>query len=598
MQREEDLKMKAEAERKRKLAMEIEEDFLRRREERRALESAWALNVEFLKGNQYVDVSPLGGVEEEEKRFYWQNKRCFNHVAPTIDARMAKLTRLRPKLKVRAFSDEDGDVKSAKISTGVLDYVRDRVGLNGVVSDATLWSETCGTAFYKIVWDENGGRKVGVDENGNDVYEGEVSVAAVSPFEVFPDSLQAEGLKSVKSLIHAQEVDAGYVYESFGVTVEDNGEKIVLIERYTAPTKDFPDGKLEIVASGLLLYEGPLPYLNGERGTRVFPFVKQDCLRVPGNFYGISVVDRLVPVQRAYNAVRNRKHELLNRLSMGVVTVEDGSLDTDELAEEGISPGKILVYRQGGKAPEMLECGEIPKEFQKEEEWLEKEFTLISGVSDLSQNSMPSSVTSASGLRLLLNEDNARISVTTENLCEAMKEVGRHILRLYKAFAGNARLMTLSGENKKTEVFYFNAEELSSSDILFDTEEPVTAEERQETIMRLLEAGLFSDADGRLTEENKHRILEAFGYGSYENVRDISSLHIGKASEENRALLKGDANVDFYDDHDLHILEHTRFLLSDEFKRKKDDKIKQRFCLHMAEHETMKNKKEKAVENA
>ena len=140
-QREDEWKVKAEAERKRKLASEIEEDFLKRREDRRALESSWALNVEFLKGNQYVDVSPLGGVEEEEKRFYWQNKRCFNHVAPTVDARMAKLTRMRPKLKVRAFSDEDSDVKSAKISTGVLDYVRDRVGLNDIIGKATLWSE-------------------------------------------------------------------------------------------------------------------------------------------------------------------------------------------------------------------------------------------------------------------------------------------------------------------------------------------------------------------------------------------------------------------------------------------------------------------------
>ena len=153
----------------------------------------------------------------------------------------------------------------------------------------------------------------------------------------------------------------------------------ILIERYTRPTAAYPNGKLEIVAGEKLLYAGELPYVNGERGERTFPFVKQDCLRLPGAFFASSVVDRLIPVQRAYNAVRNRKHEFLNRLSMGVLTVEDGSVDTDELSEEGLLPGKILVYRQGGKAPEMLDCGNVPSEFKDEEEWLEKEFALLYG---------------------------------------------------------------------------------------------------------------------------------------------------------------------------------------------------------------------------
>ena len=86
------------------------------------------------------------------------------------------------------------------------------------------------------------------------------------------------------------------------------------------------------MAGGKLLYADVLPFVNGERNERGFPFVKQDCLRLPGAFFGASVIERLIPVQRAYNAVRNRKHEFLNRLSMGVLTVEDGSIDTEELS--------------------------------------------------------------------------------------------------------------------------------------------------------------------------------------------------------------------------------------------------------------------------
>jgi hypothetical protein len=346
---------------------------------------------------------------------------------------------------------------------------------------------------------------------------------------------------------------------------------------------------LEIVAGGKLLYEGSLPYKNGERGERTFPFVKQDCLRLPGGFFSGSIIDRLIPVQRAYNAVRNRKHEFLNRLSMGVLTVEDGSVDTDDLTEEGLLPGKVLVYRQGGRAPEMLDCGSVPSEFKDEEEWLEKEFAMISGVSDLSQNSTPVRVTSATGLQLLLAQDESRLSASVVCIECAMKELGRQILRLYRQFAGSARLMTIAGENKKTQVYYFNASNLEVNDIQFEPIENTTPEERKATLLKLYEAGLLTDENGELSQENKNRILEAFGFGGYENAKDISALHIAKASEENLEMRAGEMDVDVYDDHTAHITEHTRFLLSEEFKRSKDKaQMKERFIKHIKAHEEMK----------
>lgn len=605
----------AKARRDKKLADEITADFERRREERRAIESGWLLNLNFLSGNQYCDVSPFGGVVEEDKRFYWQSRRVFNHIAPTIDSRIAKLERLRPNLQVRAFSDEDGDLKAAKLATGVLGFVRDRIGLSEISSKVTAWSETCGSAFYKVVWDERGGRRVAVNERGEPVFEGEVSVSVVSPFEVYPERLNAEGLEEMQSVIQARAVSADYIFEQFGVEVTPTvlselsvggysepaagklplahtgmqyakeREGVILIERYTRPTSAEPDGKLEIVAGGKLLYEGVLPYKNGERGERVFPFIKQDCIPLPGAFFGASVIDRLIPVQRAYNAVRNRKHEFLNRISLGVLTVEDGSVDTDELTEEGLLPGKVLVYRQGGKAPEMLDCGSVPAEFAAEEAWLEREFAMISGVSDLSQNSTPARVTSATGLQLLLSQDDSRLTATMVSIERAIKEVGRQILRLYRQFAGSARLMTLTGEDKKTQVYYFNAADLAVNDVQFEARETSSPEEKRETLLKLYEAGILTDGEGKLSVENKNRILEAFGFGSYENARDISALHIAKASEENLALRNADVAVDEYDEHALHINEHTRFLLSAEFKKLSNkENVKTRMLAHIAAH--------------
>ena len=165
-------------------------------------------------------------------------------------------------------------------------------------------------------------------------------------------------------------------------------------------------------------------------------------------------------------------------------------------------------------------------------------------------------------------------------------------MRLYRQFAGSARLLTLTGENKKTQIYYFNAADLAANDIVFESEEPSTPQEKRETLMKLFEAGLLAGEDGKLSEENRNRILEAFGFASYENAGNLSALHTAKAGEENLKLKKEELVPDGYDDHALHIGEHTRFLLSEELGRGTDSAVKARFAAHIEAHRRMKKENE------
>ncbi len=577
--------------RKRALAAEITEDFSARQRARKQLERGWQLNMNFVSGNQYCDISPAGEIEEEDAAFYWQSRRCFNHIAPTIDTRLARLSKVRPSLGVRAFSDSEEDIKTARLCSNVLKSVKNRLDLDRVISRATLWSETCGTSFYKVVWNFSDGMVIGTDDTGHPLKEGDVNVVAVSPFEIYPDSLSAEGIEQVRSLIHAKAVPVGEIKEKFGVELpgrridefslapyssasgwkrpmdgdfrpaEENRE--LLIERYTRPCAEYPQGRLEIAAGGVLLHEGDLPYKNGDRGERVFPFVRQTSVELAGAFFGASVVDRMIPLQRAYNAVRNRKHEFLNRLSAGVIAVEDGSLDAEELAEDGLRPGKVLVYRQGATEPHFLDCGKLPAEFAEEEERIANEFILVSGMSEISRNSAnPTHVTSATGLQLLIDQDTNRMQMSVESVERAVKEVGKQILHLYKQFAASRRLLRMTGTGGGTELFYFDGSEISADDVQFETGYDVTPAQLKEDMLKLLSLGLLRNEEGKLTDDTRNKVLDALGYGSFENARDISHLHIKKAERENILLAQQDVEADEYDDHDLHITEHTRALLS------------------------------------
>ncbi len=589
-------------ERERALVREVTEKFAERQKQRRMLERGWELNMNFLSGNQYVGITPAGELEEEQPRYYWQCREVFNHIAPAIDTRCAKLAQVRPVMSVRAATGEEGDMRTAKISSNVLRSVLEECSFDETMARAAVWSETCGTSFYKVLWDASvrGG-------------EGGVCIAAVPPFEIYPEDLSCERVEDQPSIIHARAMPVAEISERYGIKAAPEKAEFPLapyaaasnfagglgrgalpvredcalvIEYYEKPTRAYPKGRFLAVAGGRLAYEGELPYCNGEAGERGYPFAKQCALEFSGAFFGGSIIDRMIPVQRAFNAVKNRKHEFLNRLTAGVLAVEDGSVDTEELIEEGLPPGKVLVYRQGAPAPKMLAPDSLPSEFQQEEERLLDEFILVSGVSELSSTTQNRThVTSATGLQLLIELDDTRLAVTTDSIRRAVKKVGRQVLRLMRQFAGKRRLMRMTGEGKKVEMYYFSSADISSDDVVFETENEgaVSPSRRRSLIYEMYDKGLFAGEDGSVPEETRERVLDALGFGGLDSARGLKPLHRNKAAEENLRLAEGEeVRADFYDDDDAHISEHTRFLLSDEFAA--GEETKARIEAHLKEH--------------
>ncbi|MGN0815086.1 MAG: hypothetical protein ACI4MH_07630 [Candidatus Coproplasma sp.] len=608
-----DKELEAAARAEKELVEDVKSDFAKRQEERRRLERSWQLNMNFLCGNQYCDLNSKGEIEDEPIGYFWQTKRVFNYIAPTIDTRCAKLGRIRPKLAVRAASDDEADMHSAQISSAILAATCEDCDVDGKISEATVWSETCGTAFYKIVWDNSAGREIAVTGDGVSVKEGGVKIIAVPPFEIYPYTLSEESVEAQPSIIHARAVAVEDIYSAYGVKIAGrdieefslspyseaahdknyagtakavkHGYEIV-IERYERPTALNPDGRFTVVAGDKLLYDGALPYLNGDEGTRTYPFVRQTCLTLAGGFFGGCIVDRLIPVQRAYNAVKNRKHEFLNRISMGTIAVEDGSVDTDSLEEDGLMPGKILIYRQGGTPPEMLSLGSVPSEFSEEEDRLIEEFSRISGVGDLTQNTQGfASVTSATGLQLLIEQDEARLNVSYDQIKRALVQIGRHILRLYRQFAADGRLMRYAGENDVLSLFYFKSGDISGDDVVLeaDSEINLTPAQRRTLIYDMLDRGLLSDDDGKISASVKNKVLENLGYKGLGGTRDLARLHRVRCGEENLLLKTAQTEVKPYDDHSVHITEHTAFLLTQKLSPEQE----KRFIAHLEEHKKL-----------
>lgn len=595
-----------------KIVAEITADFKKRQEARRPVELNWRLNMNFVVGNQFAQISSKGDIEESGKEYFWQEREVYNHIAPILETRLAKLGRVKAKAQVRPATSDDEDVASASLATKLIDAVCKENDFSSQLALANSWSEITGSAFFKVTWDAEKGHAL--DASG-EIKEGDVTITLCPPFEIFPEDIAITDIDKQSSVMHAKVLttkevkriwgkdvkggevnvfsfDNAQVGGGFGYTAsvpkivsEKREDSVTVIEKYEAPTHEYPNGRLIIVAGDTLLYQGDMPYLNGEDGTRGYPFAKQVCIDNLTNFFGTSVVERIIPVQRAYNTVKNRKHEFMNRMAVGVMAVEDGSVDTDSLEEEGLPPGKVVVYRQGSTPPIMLSPTQVPSEFSREEEKLLNEFVMISGVSEVTTYSqVPANVASGTAISLLLEQDDTRIALTADSLRESIKRISKQVLRLYRQFAKVPRVKRITGDNGDVEIASFCAGNIDSEDIVFDTISDIedTLSARRAMVYDLLKLGLFADENGKLNASTKARLFEILGFGNWEDGRNNDEIHRKKALRENMDLEKKDVPVDVYDDHALHIAEHVRMCVST--KCVSDKVVRDRVANHIAKH--------------
>ena len=147
-------------------------------------------------------------------------------------------------------------------------------------------------------------------------------------------------------------------------------------------------------------------------------------------------------------------------------------------------------------------------------------------------------------------------------------------------------MMKIARDNKKVEVFYFSSSDLTIDDVVFDTENELnfTPAQKRSTVMELMNSGLLSDGDGKMSMRTKAKVLEILGYGSLSNSQDLSDLHIARADEENLRFSKETCEVEEFDDHEIHIAEHTRFLLSEESAGAKNNTAKDNAIKHVRMH--------------
>ena len=185
--------------------------------------------------------------------------------------------------------------------------------------------------------------------------------------------------------------------------------------------------------------------------------------------------------------------------------------------------------------------------------------------------------------------DNTRLSLTGDHLRNSIKKLSILWLEIYKIYANTHRIVKYVGTNNIGKALVWSNEDINSYDVDYITEnELLMSEEMQK--QRFFDAfnmGLFTDADGRIPERVKLMALEFMKVGNYSDIMNINSLQIQAAQRENVFFEEGVIpKVSEFDEHEIHIEEHLRYILQMDFQILKHKKPEYAQILenHIREH--------------
>lgn len=603
----------------------VNKEYTRRQTERRNFELQWRLNSEFIDGNQFLDINVSTLSIDEIPQKYWHEEReVFNQIATISETRMSKMSAQKPMMKTRPASSDDVDISSSKVTSMLLASTWADQNMDELYEDYISWLELTGTCLWKGIWNTKKGRIVfsgneqdllGMGESAEgeqlpaepgeektvEIREGDIETIIVPPQEFYPDSSYRRGLKDCRSIIHAKAYHLDEIEDMYGIRVESEDVDVLTLQKsssgmgglgyrsgtsrtnvsklkdhavvkeyYEKPTKKYPKGRFIVVAGKKTLHSGEMPYMIGEHGEVDFPFVRCVSIDRAGCFWGKSVIERCIPVQRRYNAVRNRKAEYLNMVAIGQWTAEENSLA--EGAELNNAPGNIIYYKKGANRPQMVDYPSLPASFENEENSLMAEFTSISGVSELSRYAQaPDGVKSGVALGIAKEQDDTRLATSVARVANSAIALGKIWLRLYRQFAQEPRMLRYIGGNREADVREWESSDLRSDDVFIENMAALaeTPAQRRQMVFDLLGAGLFSRPElSNLTEEGRQKVFQLLEFGHWETgYEDDSSLQRSRARRENRSIMDGQpAAVMDFDDHMKHIEVHNRMRMQAEYE--------------------------------
>lgn len=307
---------------------------------------------------------------------------------------------------------------------------------------------------------------------------------------------------------------------SLGSTEESLTNSAVVKEYYERPSRQFPNGRMVVVANGKTLYAGDSPYTGSELGDW-HPYSECRWELVPGRFWGKSALDAAAELQKRLNSID----------SVIVLTRKTSAIPQKLIPlSSGIAPGtwtgrpgQEIPYRDsGGNKPELLPSMEVGQSVFVERKQVAEDMKTITGAIDILKGDRPDGITAASALEMLYEVGMGKLFPILDRFKAAVENDQKKQLKIIAKFYREPRpdfIRLLQQKNKElsaTAISKFIGSDLyDNCNVVVEAGSNVTklqAAKKQE-LREAAMSGVLNLADPR----NRRKYLEDMGIQGYDS---------------------------------------------------------------------------------
>lgn len=576
-------------------------DTVRGTNARLAQESIAFTNVAYLLGYNQVsfDARARQFRNVDAKRPLTRNTIKINKILPTVQNRLARLTQSPPKYDVRPNSNDSSDKDCARLGLQVIEDIFEKQNFTEKQQDLLMNAMQAGVAYVQTIWDPSLGKPMVDPETGEQGYEGDVRLEILTMFEVFPDPL-AKTIDDAQWIIKAKVRKLDYFKERYlergdavkeedvwlqssiydlkanaatsvgiaGSSASDQMKNSAIeIVYYEKRSKGHPNGRMCVVANGILLEDKELPI--GE-----YDIVKFDDLLIGGRYHSEAIITHLRPIQDQYTITRTKCAAWVRKTLGGKYIAAKGA----GLSQEAINNDdtEVVEYNPVPNAspPTAMAIPSIPSYVYEDIKVLSEEFDMISGINEASRGVSPGQGMPFRGMALLVEQDQTRMSVQTNRNEIGYARVGAHILKYVGKNYQMPRMLKTAGDGLSYTVKEFLGSDLNSNfDVIVipGSTSPTSKVLKRQDIMNAYQTGLLGDPhDPKL----RAKVLKMQEFG------DVSEMWKGQALDEQqiKKVITSieDGSVDIsqpgheWDNHALFITEMNDYRKSDKFEELSD----------------------------
>lgn len=494
----------------RELVTWVHQQYKTCKEARQSVERQWHLNMHFMYGKHYVEMLSASNAIGIAGKLYtpkappWRTRLVVNLTRSIIRTEISKLTSQKPNASVVPASSEDADLAAAQAGEQIWESLYATDKYHREFRRSAYWLAVCGNGFLKCWWD-----KTAIDKVSK--LPGNICVAPVTPFHLFIPDLREEEIEKQPYVLNvytrpvdvvkqqypdlvgdlnASVVSQTEIIEDANLNLSTGNQKpdsVLIYEMWLKPGahKMFPQGGLIqcIDKYVVTLVDTGIPYEHGE-----YPFIHFGHIPT-GTFYGASVIEDIIGLNREYNRTRSQLIEAKNRTAKPQLMAALGSVDAAKITTE---PGQVIFFRPGLPPPQPLPIQPVPPYVLQELDRIRQDMEDITAQHQVSKGSAPPGVTAATAISYLQERDDSVLAPTYASIEEGYEKLAKQVLSHVVQYWDSERIIKITGEDG-----YFDTLVLKGADVSTGTDIrmeggsalPVSKAARQAFLMDLMDRG-------------------------------------------------------------------------------------------------------------